>query len=103
MLGLKSSSDGCTHGSRYCSCLVTPAAPAVHAETTQRPAAHSCLSLDLQQYTCLLIIKEAAVNAAWNLVTSIKHNIIFHILIVIPCITAITVRQIVYLAQIEQA
>lgn len=63
------------------------------------PAVYSCFSVDLQKYTCLLVIKEAAVNAAWDLVASIKHNIIFHVLIVVPCIAAVKVRQTVYLGQ----
>ena len=58
-----------------------------------------CDMCDMQKCTCLLVIKEAAVNAAWNLVASIKHNIIFHVLNVIPCIAAVPVRQTVYLGQ----
>jgi len=65
----------------------------VHAAAM--PAVYSCFSVDLQKYTCLLVIKEAAVNAAWDLVASIKHNIIFHVLIVVPCIAAVKVRQTV--------
>ena len=35
--------------------------------------------------TCLLVVKQAAVDAAWHLIAPIKHNILFHILVVIPC------------------
>ena len=35
--------------------------------------------------TCLLVVKEATVDAAWHLIAPIKHNILFHTLVVIPC------------------